>query len=82
MRHMNLEKSMKQSKLLSMIEVVTNVMIGLVINFTLNYFVLNYLGYKISVSENIGLTLMFTAVAVARGFIVRRFFNHLQERLV
>lgn len=67
---------MKQTKLESFIEANANVAIGFVISLTFWTFVVVPI-YQLPVSfvQNLEITGAFTVLAIARGYVMRRFFN-------
>lgn len=67
---------MKQTRLESLIEVNINILIGFIVALTFWTFVIVPV-YKLSVIfiQNIEITVLFTVLAIARGYLVRRFFN-------
>lgn len=66
---------MTQTRLGSLIEAVINVLIGFGINFTANMLIFPIFGWHISAGQNLTLGLIYTAISVARSYIVRRWFN-------
>lgn len=66
---------MQQSKLSSLAEACINTAIGFAINLALAPIVYPLFGHAFTLSQNIGLTLVFTVVSVLRGYAVRRWFN-------
>lgn len=66
---------MEQSKLGSLIEAVINVVIGFCINFTANMALFPLFGWEISIAQNIGVGLCYTAISIARSYAIRRYFN-------
>jgi len=67
---------MKQTKKQSLIEAVSNVFIGMIISLIVQIIVYPLLNIEVKFIQNIYLTLIFTAVSIARSYFVRRFFNH------
>lgn len=66
---------MSQSKLGSFIEAITNTAIGFFITMTFLP-IINYLCHiSMSVGQASLSTFLFTILSVARGYIIRRFFN-------
>lgn len=63
-----------QTRLVSLIEVCIGVALGFTISFMAWPFVAHIFGYPYSVSHNLGITGIFTALSIVRGYIVRRFF--------
>jgi hypothetical protein len=66
---------MKQSKLGSVIEVALNILIGFAINWVANMWILPIYGFHISGGQAFSMGLIFTVISVARGYLLRRFFN-------
>ena len=64
-----------QTRLGSLVEVWTNIAIGFGINYAANLTVLPAFGYAVTPGDAFGIGLVFTAIAVARGYFVRRWFN-------
>ena len=64
-----------QSKKESLIETLTSVFVGWLIGVILNLTVLPLFDYNITVTDSLLVSLIFTAVSVARGYVVRRIFN-------
>lgn len=71
---------MKQSRLGSFIEACANVAIGFGINLMANLTVLPALGYNVTVTAAFQIGLIFTLISVARGYVVRRWFNNYLHR--
>lgn len=69
-----------QSKAHSFLESLLNQLIGIVIGMGLNALVLPLYGFRPSLSQNLGITLTFTAISVARSYLLRRFFNRLTHK--
>ena len=68
-----------QTRLMSMVETITNVAIGLVVSFLSQVVIFKYYDIHISLAQNLELTLYFTVVSVIRGFAARRFFNSIRR---
>lgn len=66
---------MSQSRLGSLIEACAHTGIGFVISIALSLIIYPIFGHAFSLSENIGITLIFTAASMIRGYVIRRFFN-------
>ena len=64
-----------QSKRESMIETLTNVGIGWFISFIANMLVLPLFGYNINLTDGVLISIIFTAISIIRGYVVRRWFN-------
>ena len=64
-----------QTKKLSIIETLVSVGIGWLIGVILNLTVLPLFDYNITVVDSLWVSLIFTAVSVIRGYVIRRAFN-------
>ncbi len=59
---------------MSMVEVVTNAMVGFVTSVPVNFAILPLFGAPVKLGASMGITLAFTVVSVVRSYLVRRFF--------
>lgn len=66
---------MNQSRLGSLIEALMNTAIGLVISVIANQLVFPHFGFHPSLGENVAISLIYTAISIARSYLLRRFFN-------
>lgn len=66
---------MSQSKWMSFVEAVTNTMIGLVIAFVLNAFLMAAAGVTATATQNALIVVGHTVVSVLRSYFIRRMFN-------
>lgn len=66
---------MSQSKKGSFIEVCTNTAIGYGINVVANFLILPLFGLAVTTSQSMQIGLIFTAISILRGYILRRVFN-------
>lgn len=64
-----------QSKKYSIIESVTNTVIGLVTSFLIQLIIYPLLDIPVSINQNIIITLVFLIVSIIRGYLIRRLFN-------
>lgn len=64
-----------QSKKESLIETLTSVFVGWLIGVILNLTVLPLFNYNITVTDSLWVSLIFTAISVIRGYLIRRYFN-------
>ena len=69
---------MAQTKLGSFVEAWANIAVGFAINFTANMLVLPMFGLAITAGKAFGIGLVFTAISLARQYILRRYFNGLK----
>ena len=66
-----------QTKKESLIESLTSTTIGIIIGIVLNLTILPMFGYPVSLSDSLWISVIFTAVSIIRGYVVRRWFNSL-----
>lgn len=66
---------MEQTRLGSFIESCINTAIGFLITLGLTPIVYPLFGHAFTLSQNLGITAIFTAASVARGYCVRRWAN-------
>ena len=64
-----------QSKKMSFIESLTNVIIGYLVAVGANYIVLPMFGYMVNVADSFYIGIVFMAIAIVRSYLLRRFFN-------
>ena len=64
-----------QSKKQSLIETLTSVFVGWLIGVILNLTILPLFDYNITVVDSLWVSLIFTAISVIRGYLIRRYFN-------
>lgn len=67
---------MSQSRKASFTEALVNVGVGFIVSVAITAVVFPLYGHEVSLSHNIQITLIFTVASVARGYVLRRFFNH------
>jgi len=65
-----------QSKRMSIIESVSNTLIGLLTSFCIQLVIYPALNIQVNISQNIIITFVFFIVSVVRSYLVRRFFNN------
>ena len=66
---------MKQSKKLSLIESLTNTIVGLLTSFLIQILIYPLLGIPVTIGQNIIITFVFFVASFGRGYILRRIFN-------
>lgn len=71
---------MEQSKLGSLIEAIINTLIGFALSFVAWPVAAALFGMPYTQSQHFGIVLFFTAISVARGYVVRRWFNNSLKR--
>ena len=64
-----------QPKYMSLIESVTNVCVGFVVAVSTQIAVFPFFGIHIALHSNLVIALIFTAVSIARSYLLRRVFN-------
>lgn len=69
---------MAQTRLSSFAEAWANIAVGFAINFTANMIVLPWFGFNITAGKAFGIGLVFTAISLARSYVLRRYFNGLK----
>ena len=68
-----------QTKSMSMIEAITNTLVGFVMSILLQLMMTSVLSIQMSLDQNIIMSLVFTVASVARGYLVRRMFLKLHD---
>jgi len=67
---------MRQTKLESLLEVNSNIAIGYVVSLTFwTLVIVPFYNLPVSFTQNLEITGWFTLLAIARGYVLRRFFN-------
>jgi len=66
---------MKQSRLMSLIEAVANVVVGYGVAVITQMLVFPVFGLHTTLAQNLKLGLVFTTVSIARSFTLRRIFE-------
>ena len=69
---------MAQTKLGSLAEAWANIAVGFGINFAANLIVLPWFGFDVTAADAFGIGVVFTAISLARSYILRRWFNGLK----
>jgi len=67
-----------QSKKLSVIETITNVITGLIISFLIQLAIYPALDIKVSVNQNLIITAVFFIASFIRGYVIRRIFTKIK----
>ena len=68
-----------QSKRNSAFEAVTNVAIGYLVSVLANVLILPLFGYNVTIGDSFAIGIAFTAVSLARSYVLRRVFNRLDK---
>lgn len=71
---------MTQSRVMSLVETMTNIAIGFVISLVSQIVIFHFYDVHLSIGENLAMTVWFTAISIIRSYCIRRWFNHLQHR--
>jgi hypothetical protein len=67
-----------QTKLQSLLEVFTNIVIGITISYFISTVVIPYYtGVKLKPVEYGSMTLIYTVASIIRSYTLRRFWNHI-----
>ena len=69
---------MSQSKVMSLVESLTNVAVGILVSFASQLVIFKAYGIHIALADNVMITLWFTVVSVLRSYALRRVFNGLR----
>jgi hypothetical protein len=72
----------KQSRLMSLIEAITNVAVGFLVALLTQIVVFPLFGLEVSVGEHLALGGLFTGASIARSYILRRVFEAIRVRSV
>ncbi len=73
---------MKQSRKASFAETCLSTAIGYVIAVTTQAIVFPWFGLDVPLSHNLMIGAIFTIVSIARGYMVRRLFEHLRVKAI
>jgi hypothetical protein len=68
-----------QTKLQSATETAVSTAVGFGISWLATLMVLPWFGHRPSVADGFGITVVFTALSLARGYVLRRVFNRLHQ---
>ena len=71
---------MKQSRLMSLVESLANVLVGYGVAVVTQMAVFPLFGLAVTVTENLLIGLIFTAVSIVRSYALRRGFEALRVR--
>ena len=69
---------MSQSKVMSLVESLTNVAVGIMVSFASQLVIFKAYGIHIALADNVMITLWFTVISVIRSYALRRVFNGLR----
>ena len=71
---------MTQTRKHSAIETVAGVAIGFVVSLAAAVIVFPLFGHAFTLGQNVGITIIFTVLSIARGYVVRRWFNTINKK--
>ena len=71
---------MKQSRLMSLVELLVNVLVGYGVAVATQMVVFPRFGFAVSITENLLIGLIFTVVSIVRSYALRRGFEALRVR--
>ena len=66
---------MTQTRKQSAVETLAGVAIGFVVSLVASVLVFPLFGHAFTLGQNVGITIIFTVLSIARGYAVRRLFN-------
>ena len=69
---------MTQTRIGGFVEATANITVGFAINWYANMIVLPWFGYDVTAGDALGIGLVFTAISLARSYVLRRWFNGLR----
>jgi hypothetical protein len=70
---------MTQSRRMSLVEAVTNTMVGYLLALIVQLISFPLFGLEVSLADNLAIALIFTAVSIARSYTLRRLFEQLRR---
>lgn len=71
---------MKQSRAMSLVEAVTNVVVGYVLAIATQLALFPVFGIEVALGEHLAIGIAFMAVSLARGYLLRRLFERWRRR--
>ena len=73
---------MPQSRTMSLVEATANVVVGYVLAIVTQMIVFPWFGLEAALVEHLAIGAAFVMISLARGYILRRIFEHLGRRWV
>lgn len=73
---------MTQSRAMSLVEAMANVVVGYVLAIVTQMIVFPWFGLEAALVEHLAIGAAFVMISLARGYILRRIFEHLGRRWV
>jgi hypothetical protein len=74
------DSSLTQSRTMSFIEAITNVVAGYFIALLMQTLLFAVLGVYLSITENASIAAVFTIVSIVRSYCIRRLFERVSRR--
>ena len=74
------ETGVMQSRRMSLVESITNVVVGYVLAIATQLVVFPLFGLKAALGEHLAIGLAFVGVSLARGYLLRRLFEAIRAR--
>ena len=71
---------MKQSRMMSMIEAITNVLVGYALAIVTQIVVFPWFGIEAALHEHLAIGTAFVAISLARSYLLRRLFEAMRAR--
>ncbi len=71
---------MRQSRMMSLVEAATNVVVGYVLAIVTQMVVFPWFGIETGLAEHLTIGLAFVGVSLARGYLLRRLFEAFRMR--
>ena len=71
---------MRQSRRMSLVEAVANVVVGYAVAVLTQIIVFPLFGLQVSLVDNLAIGVAFTAISLARSFVLRRVFEAIRVR--
>ena len=68
-----------QSRKFSVLEIVVNVLTGLIISFLIQLVIYPLLNIPVTLEQNMIITIVFFVASFIRGYIIRRIFNKINK---
>ncbi len=69
-----------QSKTMSAVESIANVVVGLSISWVVTFTMLPAWGFEPSASAAVEISALFTGISLMRSYVLRRFFNYVRVK--
>ena len=66
---------MRQSRLMSLVEAATNVVVGFGVALGVQVLLFPVFGLTVTLRQNLAIGLVFTGVSIARSYVLRRMFE-------